>query len=115
MTTAKPAISRYPLPELKDLPDDVRERLADRTGWEWWALRDAMAPYWAEHDVIHTDADARSAAMFSLREEPDRWVITQQLADPAGGGEWRFTAVVDLALAEEEGAPTLRLETLAPA
>ena len=91
------------------------ERLAGRTGWEWWALRDAMAPYWAEHDVIHTDADARSAAMFSLREEPDRWVITQQLADPAGGGEWRFTAVVDLALAEEEGAPTLRLETLAPA
>ena len=27
MTTAKPAISRYPLPELKDLPDDVRERI----------------------------------------------------------------------------------------
>ena len=25
--TAKPAISRYPVPELKDLPDDLRERI----------------------------------------------------------------------------------------
>ena len=37
-------------------------------------------------------------------------MITQRLADPAGDGEWRFVAAVDLALAEAEGAPTLQLE-----
>ena len=73
-----------------------------------------MAPYWAEYDGIGTDADARSTAQFTLAEEPERWVVTQRLADPAGDGEWRFVAVVDLELAEAEGAPTLRLEELGP-
>jgi hypothetical protein len=71
-----------------------------------------MLPYWAEYGSIGIDADARSAAHFTLVEEPDRWVITQQLVDPAGDGEWRFVAVVDLALAEAEGAPTLQLHHL---
>ena len=60
-------------------------------------------PYWAEYDGIGIDADARSAAHFSLAEEPGRWVITQQLVDPAGDGEWRFVAVVDLATARGRG------------
>ena len=41
-------------------------------------------------------------------------MVTQQLADPAGDGEWRLVAVVDLADAAAEGAPTLRLEHLGP-
>ena len=71
-----------------------------------------MAPYWAEYDGIVTDADARSTRAVHADEEPDRWVVTQRLADPAGDGEWRFVAVVDLELARAEGAPTLRLEEL---
>ena len=86
--------------------------LAERTGWTYEALATTMRPFWDEYDAILIDGDARSAAMFELTEEPDRWVITQRLADPAGDGEWRFIAVVDLAVAEEEGAPTLRLESL---
>jgi hypothetical protein len=39
-------------------------------------------------------------------------VVTQQLADPADDGEWRFVAVIDLEVAEVEGAPTLQLEVL---
>jgi hypothetical protein len=71
-----------------------------------------MAPYWAEYDVVVTDATARSAGQFDLAEHADRWVVTQRLTDPAGDGEWRFVAVVDLELARVEGAPTLRLESL---
>ena len=88
--------------------------LAGRSGWGEQQLLEAMAAYWAEYDAIGTDADARSSRNCSLVEEPTRWVVTQQLADPAGDGEWRFVAVVDLDLAEAEGAPTLALEELGP-
>ena len=71
-----------------------------------------MAPYWAEYTSVGTDADARSVKHFDLREEPDRWVITQTLVDPAGDGEWRLVATVDIATAMTEGAPTLQLEQL---
>ncbi len=73
-----------------------------------------MAPYWAEYDAIATDADARSAARFALVEEPERWIVTQRLVDPAGDGEWRFVATVDLDAARTDGAPTLSLDALGP-
>ena len=88
--------------------------LADRSGWTNERLATAMAPYWQTYDVLGIDQSARSAANFSLTEEPQRWVITQQLADPAGDGEWRFVATVDLAAAADEGAPLLVLQQLGP-
>lgn len=81
--------------------------LADRCGWSVAQLDAAMAPYWAEHTTLYTDADARSNAMFELVENADRWVITQRLADPESSGEWRFVAFVPLAESLDEGAPHL--------
>ncbi len=86
--------------------------LADRSGWNAERLAEAMRPYWSEYVAIGIDSDARSASHFSLTEEPERWVITQQLVDPDGDGEWRFVATVDLAAAEAEGAPTIQLQWL---
>lgn len=86
--------------------------LSERSGWDEHQLALAMQPYWAEYDAIEIDADARAANAFSLVDEPGRWVVTQRLSDPAGDGEWRFVATVDLALAADEGAPTLHLEQL---
>jgi hypothetical protein len=88
--------------------------LAERCGWDQERIIEAMAPYWAEYDSILTDGDARSGTMFSIEETPERWTVTQRLADPAGDGEWRFVAVVDVAEAMEAGAPSLRLEHLGP-
>ena len=88
--------------------------LADRSGWEDWKIAGAMAPYWAEYPAINIDAQARSTRHFTLVEESDRWIVTQQLDDPEGNGDWRFTAVVDLEAARVDGAPTLRLEALGP-
>jgi hypothetical protein len=88
--------------------------LSERCGWPVERLVEAMAPYWAEYDAIVTDGDARSAAQFSIAEEPERWVITQRLADPAGDGEWRFVAVVDLVGAQLDGAPSLQMDALGP-
>lgn len=89
--------------------------LADRTGWEVDRLIEAIAPYWDEYDSIGVDADARSMRWFELVDEPGRWRVTQILSDPAGDGEWRLVATVDLARAMEDGAPTLVLQSLAPA
>ena len=88
--------------------------LAERSGWSEHQLAEAMAPYWAEYDGILTDSDARSASRFTLTEEPGRWSVTQRISDPAGDGEWRLVASVDLALAETEGAPILHLDALGP-
>ena len=86
--------------------------LADRSGWEDWRIAAAMAPYWAEYPAVNIDARARSIEHFTLVEEPDRWIVTQQLDDPEGNGDWRFTAVIDLEAARIDGAPTLQLEAL---
>jgi hypothetical protein len=86
--------------------------LAERCGWSEDQLAGAMTPYWDEYDSIGTDADARATQQFTLVEDPERWVVTQRLVDPEGDGEWRFVAVVDLADAKAEGAPTLQLEQL---
>ena len=60
-------------------------------------LVEAMAPYWAEYDAHrHRRRRPVGAAHFTLVEEPDRWVVTQRIVDPAGDGEWRFVASVDL-------------------
>ena len=71
-----------------------------------------MTPYWVEYDRIIIDAEARAASQFDLVEEPERWVVTQRLTDPAGDGEWHFVATVDLGLAQADGAPSLQLESL---
>ncbi len=98
----------------------AHESLATRCGWPAERLGEAMAPYWRQYDSIGIDADARWAACFELRDEPaadggpGRWVVTQRLADPAGDGEWRFVATVDLAVARDDGAPTLVLDDVGP-
>lgn len=96
------------------------DALAERTGWSASDLAAAMAPYWELHDSIGTDADARSTAFVQIVDEPGedggpgRWRVEQRLDDPAGDGDWRIVAGVDLAEALEEGAPRLQLESLGP-
>ncbi len=84
-------------------------RLAELTGWTAERLATAMAPYWAEHDHVGIDGDARSSSWFQLTEQPDRWHVRQQLVDPSGDGDWALTAEVDLVAALDAGVPTLTL------
>jgi superfamily II RNA helicase len=87
-------------------------QLAARTGWSASQFANAMEPFWADHEWIGIDAKARAAEMFTITETPTEWTIRQQLADPAGDGDWSFTATVDVAEAIEAGAPTLKLVSL---
>lgn len=88
--------------------------LAERCGKDEEWIAAAMAAYWTEYDHIAVDATARSAAYVDLIDEPGQWRVVQRLADPAGNGDWRFVATVDLARAMDEGAPTLELHELGP-
>jgi hypothetical protein len=77
------------------------------TAWTAEALSSAMEPYWLSHDHIGIDTDAR--ALFTLREQDQRWEITQILADPEHTGEWRLVIEVDLGASAEAGAPIMDL------
>ncbi len=88
------------------------ERAALRQYWSlaeldpsWTAERweEALAPYFAEHDVIGSGASARSAAMLDVTEVPGRWQVRQILEDPEGFHEWAIAASVDLQASDAAG------------
>ncbi len=88
--------------------DDELVALDPDAGWPA-----ALDAYYADHDEIRTDADARSARMVQIDErpagEPGTWRVRQVLADPAGDGDWGITASVDLEASADQGAPVLRV------
>ncbi len=84
------------------LRDDLIE--AGDTHWSAESLAAQFADYFAEHDTIGVDGDARGPHRFNVVEQaPEvgsdggrRWTVDQVLADPQGFDEWRMTAVFDL-------------------
>ena len=78
-------------------------------GWDADAWRDALSPYFDDHDEIRTGADARGPARIIVDEQPGRWIVRQILDDPAGDHDWGFTAEVDLAASDEAGEAVLTL------
>ncbi len=87
---------------------------ADADGAAWTAdrWRDALDPYFDEHDDMGTGADARGPALLVLTEgTPTRrhWTVRQLLDDPAGDHDWHIDVVVDLDASDEAGEPVLRV------
>ncbi len=82
--------------------DELGELDAE-AGWDAGAWRDALEPYFAEHDEIGTGADARGPAMLIIETEPELWRVRQIFDDPAGDHDWGFSAEVDLTGSDEAG------------
>jgi superfamily II RNA helicase len=83
---------------------------ADGVPWTAERWRDALDPYFDEHDEIGTGPDARGPALLVLREGvpgPGHWTVRQLLDDPEGHHDWRIDAVVDLAASDEAGEAVL--------
>jgi hypothetical protein len=78
-------------------------------GWDADAWADALAPYFEEHGEIRTGPDARGPRFLMLTEGQDRWEARQIFDDPAGDGDWGFTAEIDLAASDEIGAAAVRV------
>ncbi|TFB80732.1 DEAD/DEAH box helicase [Terrimesophilobacter mesophilus] len=70
---------------------------------------EALDAYYAVHDHIGTDADARSAAMLMIDKRPTEWVVRQIFADPAGDHDWGMSAIVDLTESAEQGIAVIRI------
>ena len=63
----------------------------------------AIEDYYAEHDSVGTDADARGPDLFVLERTGRRWPVRQTLADPAGHHDWVIEAEVDVDASDELG------------
>ncbi|WP_346742417.1 DEAD/DEAH box helicase [Rhabdothermincola salaria] len=77
-------------------------------GWRAADWEEAFAPYWAEHDAIVTDADARNPTWLEIAESPTEWRVRQVLADPEEDREWGIDATVDLEASDEAGEVVVR-------
>jgi superfamily II RNA helicase len=83
--------------------DPPREVVMTREAWDA-----AIEGYYAEHDVVGTDADARGPDLLlvergTVEGGTRRWSVRQTLADPAGHHDWVIEAEVDLDASDELG------------
>lgn len=74
---------------------------------DWDAAMDA---YFADHDEIGTNADARSAAMLQI----DGASVVQVLSDPEGDHDWALHATIDLEASDEQGEAVVKIISMSP-
>jgi hypothetical protein len=92
---------------LTDPPGTV---VMDAAAWDV-----ALGDYWAEHDEVVLDADARGPAYLSIAPHPEggrRWAVRQTIADPAGDHDWVIEADVDLDASDAVGELVLTTTAL---
>ncbi|MEX1080374.1 MAG: DUF3516 domain-containing protein [Homoserinimonas sp.] len=82
------------------------------SGFSADAWADAMDAYYAEHDQLGTDADARSSAMLIIEQGANEWTVRQIFADPAGDHDWGISATVDLAESNAAGQAVVRVTSV---
>jgi hypothetical protein len=93
---------------------DLLGELDREAGWDAERWREALEPYFAEHEVIGIGPDARGPQFFSITEEAERWLVRQVLDDPAKDRDWAISAEVDLAASDEEGAAVVWVTAVEP-
>ncbi|HCB02756.1 MAG TPA: DUF3516 domain-containing protein, partial [Nocardioides bacterium] len=69
-----------------------------------WAEWDAgLEGYYADHDEVRLDADARGPALLSIEATGREWSVRQTLHDPAGDHDWVIEARVFLDASDTAG------------
>lgn len=90
--------------------DALAQSLPPEEGWSSARLAAAMAPYWAEHPELRTDAEARGPHWLMVEEGGASWPLTQVLVDPEETGEWRLLGRVDLSRSREAARAVVHLD-----
>jgi superfamily II RNA helicase len=86
-----------------DRTDPPTEVAMTRSRWD-----DALEAYYAEHDEIGVDADARGPKMLTLERTGRQWKAVQTIADPEGDHDWVIEAEVDLDATDACGEAVVR-------
>jgi hypothetical protein len=82
--------------------------------WDPARIATVMAGFWADHDELRTDGEARGGQWFIVEEGRQRWTVRQVLVDGDGDADWSIEAVVDLDRSREEDRPVVLLSRLGP-
>ena len=94
--------------------DRTRElgNLDEDWGMSERAWNAALDDYFAEHNEIRLDGDARSAAYLMIDESPEQeshaWHVRQIFLDEEDAGDFRIEADVDLDATQEQGEVIFR-------
>ncbi len=83
-------------------------------GWTADTLAAAMEPYFATHERLSLDNEARNGRHTHPVPGPASWTVHQVLVDPEGINDWQATFTIDLPQAREDGKPTLVLTAIEP-
>ncbi|HEY3606996.1 MAG TPA: DUF3516 domain-containing protein, partial [Pseudonocardiaceae bacterium] len=83
--------------------------LDGESGWDAPAWQEALAPYFAEHDEIGADANARGPHLLMIDEGAERWTVRQVIDDPAGDHDWGISGEIDLTESDEAGYAVLHV------
>ncbi|WP_028047682.1 RNA helicase [Cellulomonas sp. URHE0023] len=87
---------------------------ADGEPWTVERWRDALDPFYDDHDEILTGSPARGPGLFQVTPGRGTWTVRQLLDDPEGDHDWRIDAVVDLAGSDETSEVQLRITAVGP-
>lgn len=108
------AVARDDLDALLRLDNDAAKRteppaelVMRRSTWD-----DALEAYYAEHERVFIDADARNPHLLLITREPGHWKVRQTLHDPEGHHDWVIDAVVDVEGSDEAGELVLIAESM---
>lgn len=81
-----------------DRTDPPGEVVVTRSAWDA-----AIQDYYADHDEVLLDADARGPALLRVERTGRSWPVTQTLHDPSGHHDWIIEALVDVEASDELG------------
>ena len=77
------------------------------------ALEAALAPFWAEHTAIRTDARARSPEHTRIvSTDGGVWRVEQVVVDAEDANDWAAFVTIDLARSKDAARPVMTLERL---
>lgn len=88
----------------------------DAEPWTPDRLRRALEAYYAEHERLRLDPEARNLrhTYVTPSEDSTRWRVQQMMIDPEEANDWVAEFEVDLARSRETGAPVMQLLRLGP-
>jgi hypothetical protein len=92
------------------------DSIKDGDGSEWTSpkLEAAMENYYAEHDRIRLDPEARNTRNTYVIPAEDKrsWTVQQMLIDPEEANDWMAEFLVDLAASREKALPVIALKAI---